>query len=144
MRKNSDVQQSFVNRRFTNECFEVYREHSVIRYGRDVSLDNFFFSFYQDAAPGLQSEFYIDNTLVGIGYLDRSSRALSSVYFAFRPAQSARRLGVFSALAEIAHARTLGLEYYYLGYYIENNPHMAYKDQFKSNQKLDWDSGAWE
>ena len=45
---------------------------------------------------------------------------------------------------EIEFAKSLGLKYYYLGYYIENNKSMSYKNRFFPNEKYIWESGFWK
>jgi len=68
--------------------------------------------------------------LAGVGIVDVVEDALSTVYFYFDPAWSRHSPGTFSALAEIDWARSKGLRYYYMGYYIEGCAAMAYKANF--------------
>lgn len=109
-----------------------------------LSSSSFIHSFFQTPCPGLQSEYYLDDELVGVGFLDQSDKALSSVYFIFKKQYQKYRLGVFSVLKEIEYCNDLGLKYYYLGYYIKENQRMAYKDQFKPNLKMDWSNFEWQ
>ena len=53
-----------------------------------------------------------------------------------------RGVGTFGALYEIEYARSLGLFYYYLGYYIGGCGSMSYKGNFKPYELLDMD-GRW-
>ena len=52
-------------------------------------------------------------------------------------------LGTFGAIKEIEFAASRGLKYYYLGYYIENNHSMSYKDRFHPNEKYNWHEDRW-
>lgn len=81
--------------------------------------------------------------LVGLGILDRVGDALSTVYFFFHPGYGYLSPGTFSALYEIELARWLGLDYYYLGYYIRDCPSMAYKARFKPCEERDPDEPVW-
>jgi arginine-tRNA-protein transferase len=91
----------------------------------------------------MQSEYYIDDKLAGVGFIDISSNSLSSIYFIYSSGFKKYRLGTFSALKETEYALSLGLKYYYLGYFIEKNSSMAYKNSFHINEKMDWESGKW-
>jgi arginine-tRNA-protein transferase len=142
-RTASALAASFEPLEFRQEIFDVFRDHAESRFGQALVLDDFARSFYQPSCPGLQSEYRLDDALVAAGILDRSERALSSVYFAFRAAVAGYRPGVLSVLAEIAFAARLGLDYYYLGYWIAGSPRMAYKAAFRPHQLLDWQSGRW-
>ena len=88
-------------------------------------------------------EYFINNRLAGVGFLDISTEAISSVYFIYHTDFLQYSPGTFSALRETAFAASIGLKYYYLGYYISENSRMAYKNSFHPNEKMDWKTGAW-
>jgi arginyl-tRNA--protein-N-Asp/Glu arginylyltransferase len=142
-RRNKATGVSFGPLDLRDEVYDVYREHSVTRFNKKTSTEDFYDAFYFTSCPALQSEYFTDGSLGAVGFIDVSSHALSSVYFAYR--DSFRRLapGVFSVLAEVDYARNLGKDYYYLGYWIADNHHMAYKNNFRPNEKMDWRTGAW-
>jgi len=62
--------------------------------------------------------------------VDLLPNGLSSVYFAFEPAESHRSLGIYSIMKEIDLARDLGKEWLYLGFFVPGSPKMAYKGAF--------------
>ncbi|HEY7117030.1 MAG TPA: arginyl-tRNA--protein transferase, partial [Tepidisphaeraceae bacterium] len=66
----------------------------------------------------------------------------SSVYFYFDPAEARRRPGTFSALWEIEFARSRGIPYYYLGYWVAGCGAMEYKASFGPHEVLGTD-GVW-
>lgn len=68
--------------------------------------------------------------------VDRVPRGLSAVYTWFDPEEERRSLGTWMILAEIGHARALGLHYLYLGYWVQGSPTMAYKRNFRPLEVL--------
>lgn len=143
LRRNRDLDVRFGPLRFRERIFDLYREHSLQRFGSDSSLNDFASYFYLPSCPVLQSEVYLGKQQIGVGFLDRASNALSSVYFCFAPDHTQLSLGVFGALMEIEHARRLQLDYYYLGYLVEGCPSMHYKDHFRPREYYDWDARQW-
>lgn len=130
--------------RFREELFDIYTEHSKARFKEtDNSISHFKETFFTETAPSIQCEYYVDNKLAALGFLDKGELSLSSVYFCFLPQYSRLSLGTFSALKEIELARELELPYYYLGYWIRENHSMAYKSRFKPFQLRDWKTGKW-
>lgn len=144
LRKNQEIRIEFRTLTYSNEIYQIYVDHCQRFPQEPLSSSSFIQSFFQSPCPGLQSEYYLDDELVAVGFLDQSEKALSSVYFIFKNRYQKYRLGVFSVLKEIEYCNELGLEYYYLGYYIKENQRMAYKDQFKPNLKMDWSNFEWQ
>ncbi len=138
LRRNDDLTVSFAPLRPSPRIFEIYRAHSLERFGQESEAEEFLLNFYASSCPGLQTEIRLGDKLIAAGFLDRGSNCLSSVYFAFDPAFSGRSLGILGALQEIALARRLGLRHYYLGYYVPGCPSMAYKDTFLPREHYAW------
>jgi leucyl-tRNA---protein transferase len=80
--------------------------------------------------------YYDGARLVGIGYVDQTPEALSSIYFFYDPEYKERSIGIASVLREIETARELGLKYLYLGYRVLGCPSMEYKTQFRPHELL--------
>lgn len=89
----------------------------------------------------IEMNYYLADKLIGVGIVDEGKDSLSSNYFYYDTDYLRRRLGVFSILQEIALARKLKKKYYYLGFYIEENPKMSYKKFFRPNQVFE--KGQW-
>jgi arginyl-tRNA--protein-N-Asp/Glu arginylyltransferase len=66
------------------------------------------------------------------------------VYFIYDTRFSHLGLGTFSILKEIEHARSLGLKYYCLGYYVRECQRMACKNNFKPRERYNWLQDKWE
>ncbi len=143
LKKNRHVEVDFGPLEFDEEVFRIYKRHSMERFGNESSLDEFVMNFYSESCPALQSNYYVDGKLAGVGFLDRSSEALSSVYFIFDTDYSRYSLGTYSVLKEIEHAASLGLPYYYLGYYIPECDRMRYKGRFRPHELFDWNDEKW-
>lgn len=71
-----------------------------------------------------------EGELFAVSLGDRLSDGLSLVYSFFAPAGGASP-GTFVILWHIQRARALGLDYVYLGYWIEGSPKMGYKARFQ-------------
>jgi arginine-tRNA-protein transferase len=138
-----NIRVEFKDLEYRDEIFEIYKDHSLNRFSKNSNDEDFYTSFYTQSCPSMQSEYYIDNKLAGVGFLDVSSNSLSSIYFIYSSGFKNYRLGTFSAIKETGFALSLGLKYYYLGYFIENNSSMAYKNNFHINEKMDWETGKW-
>ena len=74
--------------------------------------------------------------LVAAAVTDVLDHGLAAVYTYFDPDLSARSLGVYAILAQIAECRRRGLAYLYLGYWIAESPKMRYKADFRPAEVL--------
>lgn len=143
MRSCADVRVRFVEPDYRDEIFEIYRDHSLHRFGKESDPDEFIAAFYTRSCPSIQSEYYLGEKLIAVGFIDAGSEGMSSVYFVYKTAYDAYRLGTYSVIKEVEHAASYGLKYYYLGYHIAENMSMAYKGHFHPHETYDWTAGLW-
>jgi arginine-tRNA-protein transferase len=87
---------------------------------------------YRDRATG---------ALVGVALADRGATSLSAVYCHWDPAYARLSPGAYSILKQIELCRRFGLRWLYLGLYVANNEHMAYKARWLPHERLV--DGAW-
>jgi leucyl-tRNA---protein transferase len=87
--------------------------------------------------------YYLDDRLVGVGYVDVLPGSLSAIYFYWDPEERPRSLGTFHVLSMIAAVRERDLAYVYLGYYVEACRSLEYKARFRPNEVLRGGS-RWE
>ncbi len=96
---------------------------------------------------------YFDSSgrLVGVGYVDFQTDALSSVYFFYHKDWASSSPGFFSMLTEIEQAKLFGLKYYHLGYYVKGCLDMNYKLRFQPYELLrgkdelwNWSEAVWQ
>ncbi|WP_298952571.1 arginyltransferase [uncultured Methylobacterium sp.] len=75
-------------------------------------------------------------TPVAVCLTDVLSDGLSMVYSFYEPAEAERSLGTYMILDHIERARSLGLPYLYLGYWVEGSRKMDYKAKFMPQERL--------
>ncbi len=143
IKKGRKISVRFGELRYSNEIYEIYRDHSANRFGTATEMDDFILNFYYKSCPSLQSEYYLDDRLIAVGFLDRANESLSSVYFIYRSGFDRYSLGTLSIIKEIEYASALQLRYYYLGYYVKENHFMAYKVRYRPYEVYDWKQKKW-
>jgi leucyl-tRNA---protein transferase len=143
VRNCAGIEVRFADPDYREEIFDIYRDHSMHRFGKESDENDFIAAFYTRSCPSLQSEYYLNGELIAVGFIDVSSEGMSSVYFVYKTAYEEYRLGTLSVIREIEYAASQGFKYYYLGYYIEESGRMEYKGHFHPNEKFDWISRRW-
>lgn len=132
--RNHDLQQC-ITTRLTEEHYELFRLYICARHageGMDGDDRPSFHSFLECTwgAPEFW-EFRKHGRLLCVAVVDPLPHALSAVYTFFDPAESARGLGTYAVLQQIAQARERGLPHVYLGYWVEGSRKMDYKRRFQ-------------
>jgi arginine-tRNA-protein transferase len=84
----------------------------------------------------------LDGELVGVAIVDRADNALSAVYFYWDTRFQALSPGTFSIMKQVELCKRFGLQYLYLGLYIERSLPMSYKSRFRPHQRLI--DGEWQ
>ena len=77
-----------------------------------------------------------DGRLYGVCLFDLAGDGLSAVYSFYEPARARSSPGTYMILRLIDEARTRGLPYLYLGYWIDGGAKMAYKARFRPLEML--------
>jgi len=144
LKRNAGIEVKFGPLSFVPKIYDLYAAHSAERFNQKADLENFLVGFYTPSCPSLQSEYFLDGELIGAGFLDVGNNCLSSIYFFFDPAYTKLGIGTFSVLKEIEYASSLGLSYYYLGYFVPGCSRMGYKDDFRPREHYSWDTHFWK
>ncbi len=140
-RRNRDVIMQFDHPRCSDQKWRMYRDYLAYQHDGAMSDDREDFErfLYDSPTRTMEMTYHVGDRLVAAGIVDLGPACLSSVYFFFDPAEARRSLGTYSALMEIAACRSLGLRYWYAGYYIRDCRRMSYKAQFRPHELLDCD-----
>jgi arginyl-tRNA--protein-N-Asp/Glu arginylyltransferase len=134
-----------------DERYRLYRKYVTEWHDKPSADDDgdssdyeSFVQFLYDSPVQTAEYCYRDESgrLMAVGICDVSERSLSSVYFYHDPAESRRGLGTFGAIYEIEDAKTRGIPYYYLGYWVDGCRTMAYKATYRPHELLGPD-GVW-
>ena len=101
--------------------------------------DNFFLNGIVDS---FRLQYRLEGKLVGASIIDIGDKWLNAVYFYFDPDEGRRSLGTFNILTLLDLCQERGIDYLYLGYYIQSVAAMSYKSSFKPHYLyLD---GVWQ
>ncbi|HRY06832.1 MAG TPA: arginyltransferase [Hyphomicrobiaceae bacterium] len=103
-----------------------------------------FLSEYRDppADPFAKSGAASKSPLRAVALCDRLSDGISMVYSFYEPELENASLGTYMILEHIEYARSLGLPYLYLGYWIAGSRKMTYKTRFQPQEHLT--SSGWK
>jgi arginine-tRNA-protein transferase len=141
LRKNKEVGVTLVPAEFRKDVFALYRRYSFFKHGRKESEKTFRDFLCASPLDSRLSLYHVRDILVAAGWVDVLPGGLSSVYFAFEPEEARRSLGVFSVIKEIELAKSMGRDFYYMGFVVEASSKMSYKAAYLPHQRLC--AGRW-
>jgi leucyl-tRNA---protein transferase len=99
-------------------------------------------SFLDNPFPTEEWCYFLDDQLIGVGFVDPLPAGLSAIYCYYDPELRHRSLGTFNVLCQIEEARKRGLPHVYLGYYVAGCGSLRYKARFARNEVVGVD-GIW-
>lgn len=140
-KRNADIQTSWQERGIDDERSELFRHYQRIVHDDHEAQDANDLHLGTQCPGGELHARDRDGRLIAVSIIDRCDHGLSSVYCYYNPDHPRRALGTFMALAEIAEAQRQQLAWLYLGYTIDENQKMVYKQRFGPHQRLL--NGAW-
>ena len=135
LNRNKDLAIHFVEKQFIQEHFDLYIKYLQNRHNESpMTLSTL--HDYEEFILGTWSdtnfmEFRLNGILICVGVFDCLPQGLSAAYTYFDTAFQNRSLGTLAILKLIEHAKSLQLDYLYLGYWIEECQKMNYKVSFK-------------
>ncbi len=134
-RRNADLDVVLQGPGFREEHFDLYLRYQASRHPDSPMAEpdpqgytSFLFAPW---AETWMVELRDGGQLLAVAVCDRVPAGLSALYTFFDPAESARGLGTYALLWQIAQVRRLGGRYVYPGYWIARHPKMAYKRRFR-------------
>lgn len=139
LRKNRDVTLQIGLPHYTEEKHALYQAFLRARYpGRDeVTREEYERFLVESLGNTREFRYHLDGRLVGLGIVDLTRDAASSVYFFFDPTLAQRSLGTYSALREIDVCRQTSRAWLYLGFRVNGCAAMQYKASYRPHQLLD-------
>jgi leucyl-tRNA---protein transferase len=146
LKKNSDLVTQVVKARATSEHYSLFRGYIDTRHSEggmaDMSVLDFAAMVDDTVADSRIVEYRFDAGCENAGELaaavlvDVLDDGLSMIYSFYEPSFDDRSLGTLMILDAIARARSMGLPYLYLGYYVPGSRKMEYKARFLPQQRL--------
>lgn len=133
--RNQDLQVEAVTDIGDDEYYRLYE-----RYIGERHVDGDMFpANYEQYASFLSDDlgvtrFYAfrkEQQLLALAVTDQMNHGLSAIYTFFDPDYPKRSLGTYAILWQIEHAKALGLDSLYLGYWIKACQKMSYKVDYK-------------
>jgi arginyl-tRNA--protein-N-Asp/Glu arginylyltransferase len=146
LRANADLTISEMPARATAEQFTLFQRYQKNRHadGDMAAMGYYDYRAMIEDTPistGVLEFRDARDRLLGACLTDWLADGLSAVYSFFDTDEDRRSLGTFAVLWLIGRARSLGLPYVYLGYWVPESRKMAYKARFRPSEILM--SGAW-
>ena len=130
---------------FNEQHFDLYQRYTRSRH-HDSDMAESSISQYMDFLTSSWSdtiflEIWLKNELLAVAVTDRQPNSLSALYTFFEPDKMNYSPGVVAILSQIELAREYGLDWLYLGYWIEPCPKMSYKTRYRPIQVME--NGHW-
>lgn len=145
-RRNANLRIRFRPALFCPEHYALYRAYLQARHPDGAMADDDEQSYRRFLLEPWGGETELmelrqDDRLIAVAVTDVLPDALSAVYTFFDPTQADRAPGTFAVLAQLAEARSRGLQHLYLGYWIRDSRKMRYKERFRPLEA--WDGRYW-
>ena len=145
LRRNQDLSLSASPPEFNQEHYRLYQRYLASRHaggGMDNPTPETYMEFLTSSwAETTFFELRLGGQLVGVTVADHLHDGLSAVYTFFEPREQQRSPGRYAVLCLIELARSQGLDWLYLGYWIKACRKMRYKSEYRPLQY--YSDNAW-
>jgi leucyl-tRNA---protein transferase len=146
LQQNTDISSRVVSAVAKNEHYSLFRDYVDTRHSdggmADMTVLDFAAMIDDSVVDSRLIEFRKGATsidpgeLVGACLIDVLGDGISMIYSFYNPTLPKRSLGTYMVLDTIARARKLGMNYLYLGYWIDGSSKMGYKSRFLPQERL--------
>ena len=140
LKRNRDLEMVQVENIDSDEHYQLYANYIEQRHHDGDMYPPSREQYQSFLASAWQTTRYIEmrlqGRLIGVAVSDQLDNALSAIYTFFDGKEDKRSLGRFAVLYQIERARTLHLDYLYLGYWIKDCDKMRYKTQYRPLEML--------
>ncbi len=144
IKKNRDTDIYIQKPTLTYEHVELYNKFHKFKEKKsgwsytEMDIQTYYEEFVVGAHNfGKEVLYFRDGKLIGVDLIDILDDGISSIYFYYDPDYEKLSLGTYSLLVQINLARQLGLEWIYLGYWVDGCASFAYKKRFKPYELLE-------
>lgn len=147
VKKNANLVRGAVRPVATAEQYRLMKRYLMGRHKdggmSDMSISDYISMVEDSPVPSVVFEYRLgdgdDAPLIAAAITDVMRDGLSMVYSFFDPDFAKQSIGSFIILDHIAHAKELGIEHVFLGYWVKNSDKMDYKARFRPLEVLDGD-----
>lgn len=146
-RRGNDLLKLRINEPLVDERrVDLFNKHRQLRklVHEDEPIDE---SSYADflahtCCESWELSYWHHGQLVAVAIVDAGRSSLSAVYCYYDPEFQGVSLGTYSVVRQVDLCRETGRRFLYLGFFIAQSPHMAYKARFHPHQRLI--GGEWQ
>ncbi len=144
-RKHKSLKVTILPVEFHQEHYDLYQAYQSERHSEHISdsdsvknEDKFQYEEFicSSLVDSVLVEFRDDTQLKMVSIIDLVDGGISAVYTFYDTTDPKASYGTYNVIWQAEWAQQLGLGYVYLGYWIEGNAKMAYKNKFKPLEKL--------
>lgn len=129
---------------YREEMFQFFRQYFKGEFYE--SLDSALFCYRSQPGSIFDSReitFYRNGRLVGYSYFDVGQSSIASILNIYDYEHMKYSLGMYSILLQLEWCQENGIEYYYPGYAMPENPRFDYKLRIDGVEFLDQATGEW-
>ncbi|WP_104696958.1 MULTISPECIES: arginyltransferase [unclassified Helicobacter] len=137
LKKNSNVRVEVTRPLLTQEKLELYdKYHRVMQDKKGWVYQRVSEEYYNDTFVlgyedfGYELDYYIEDKLVAVGFVDILKSAMSAIYFFYDHSFEKQSLGTLNILVQMRLAKQKKIPYLYLGHWIPNHQSLGYKSRF--------------
>jgi arginyl-tRNA--protein-N-Asp/Glu arginylyltransferase len=134
-KRNADIVVEEIQCIKDDRCFKLYQRYIEARHrqGDMYPPTREQYESFLSAEWGVTRyyQLLLDGKTSGVAVADQLEDGLSAIYTFYEPELQSRSIGTYAVLWQIEAARSMGLPYLYLGYWIKECQKMAYKVQFR-------------
>lgn len=139
LKKNADLKTRYQKPSFMEEHYQLFKRYTESRHP-DNKQESGPEEYGDFLLKGLDEsalvEFRLDEKLLAVAVIDFLNSAISAVYTFYDPDLPQRSLGTFAVLWQIQMAKNAGLDWLYLGFWVEGSEKMDYKKKYRPLQAL--------
>ncbi len=145
-KQHADLSVRIMPLSYKQSHFELYSSYQQLRHAEDTFSDaaelqnddeQYRQFLCQSNVESLMIEFRdAKNQVKIVSVVDIVSDGVSAVYTFYDALETKASFGTYSIMWQAEWTKSLGLQYLYLGYWIEDSQKMSYKQLFKPQQKL--------